>query len=57
MKISVAAHSGAALVRLTQQRRVPPVARRGDLQDPADRLDPEGGKMLVDEIPQDFSRR
>lgn len=48
--------SGAAPTRLTQQRRVPPVARRGDLQDLADRLDPEGTAMLVDEIPQDFSR-
>ncbi len=48
---------GAAFVRLAQQRCVPSIARRGDLQYLADRLDPEGVAMLVDEIPQDFSRR
>jgi hypothetical protein len=46
---TVALRPGAAPVRLAQQRRVPPIARRGDLQDLADRLDPEGVTMLVDE--------
>jgi hypothetical protein len=31
--------------------------RRGDLQDLADRLDPKGITVLVDERHQDFSRR
>jgi hypothetical protein len=31
--------------------------RRGDLQNLADRLDPAGVAMTVDEIPQDLSRR
>jgi hypothetical protein len=33
------------------------IARRGDLQQRADRLDPEGIPVLVDELPQDVSRR
>ena len=32
-------------------------ARRGDLQDLADRLDPVRGAMRVDEVLHDFSRR
>jgi hypothetical protein len=36
---------------------MPPISRRGDLQDFADRLDPEGASMGVDEVPQDLSRR
>jgi hypothetical protein len=36
---------------------MPPISRRGNLQDLADRLDPMGIAMLVDEIPQDLSRR
>jgi len=34
-----------------------PISRRGNLQPLADRLDPVGIAMLVDEIPQDLSRR
>lgn len=34
-----------------------PVARRANPQDFADRLDPEGVAMLIDEGPQDFRRR
>lgn len=41
-------------IPLLRPRRI---ARRGDLQDLADQRDPEGAAMLVDEIPQDFSRR
>lgn len=48
---------GAALVRLAQQRRMPSICRWGDLQDLAERLDPEGIAMLVDEVLQDLSRR
>lgn len=48
---------GAAPVRLAQQCCVPPIARRGDLQDLADWLDPEGGAMLeVGVEPLDLTR-
>jgi len=50
-------HSLAALFRVSQQGDMTPVARRGNLQLPADRLDPEGITMLVDEGPQDLNRR
>ena len=53
----IAARSGAAFVRLAQQRRVSSIPRRGDLQYLADRLDPESVAVLVDEVPQDLSRR
>ena len=33
------------------------ISRRGNLQDLAERLDPEGIAMLVDEVLQDLSRR
>lgn len=46
-----------AFVRLAQQRRTPPIRRRGNLQDLAERLDPKGSAMLVNEALQDFSRR
>jgi hypothetical protein len=36
---------------------MPSMCRRGDLQDLAERLDREGIAMLVDEVPQDLSRR
>lgn len=39
-------HSSAASLRYAD-----------DLQDIAERLDPEGVAMLVDEVPQDLSRR
>jgi len=34
-----------------------PIARRGNPQDLADRLDPEGAAMLIEEGLQDFRRR
>jgi hypothetical protein len=34
-----------------------PVARRGDLQHFANRLDPIGLAVLINKIPQDLSRR
>ena len=37
--------------------RVPAVTGRGDLQDTADRLDPETVTMLIDKCPQDLVRR
>src|SRR5690606_25062272 len=51
------------LCALTSQGRVAllggvaPIARRGDLQHLADRLDPVGLSMLIDEALQDFRRR
>ncbi len=53
----VTPHSLAALFRIAPQGNMAPVARRGNLQLPADRLDPEGITMLVDERPQDLNRR
>ncbi|NVM90098.1 hypothetical protein FHT32_003755 [Variovorax sp. SG517] len=47
----------AALVGLSKQHRMPSICRWGDLQDLAERLDPEGIAMLVDEVLQDLSRR
>lgn len=47
----------AALVGLSKQRRMSSICRWGDLQDLAERLDPEGIAMLVDEVLQDLSRR
>src|SRR3546814_7691084 len=38
-------------------RSVPAISRRGDLQDLANRLDPEGAAMCVNEAPQDLRRR
>src|SRR5487761_2752763 len=38
-------------------RRMAPIPRRGDPQDLADRLDPVGVAMPVDEISQDLNRR
>ena len=53
----VALSAGAALCRLAPQRCMAPISRRGDLQYLADRLDPVGIAMLVDEVLQDLSRR
>src|SRR5690606_21845123 len=47
-----AAQRGVALARSMST-----VARRGDLQDLADRLDPERVALCVDKFPQDLSRR
>ena len=43
--------------RHAQPGRVLPVARRGDLQHLADRLDPVGVAVPVDEFPHDLMRR
>ena len=43
--------------RITKPRGMASVARRGDPQDLADRLDPEGVAMLIDEGLQDLKRR
>ncbi|MDT4844035.1 hypothetical protein FQZ97_779750 [compost metagenome] len=46
-----------AQCRVTKSGRVPAVTGRGDLQDAADRLDPETVTMLIDKCPQDLVRR
>jgi hypothetical protein len=43
--------------RIAQLCSVAPIARRGNPQDCADRLDPEGAAMLIDKGLQDFVRR
>jgi hypothetical protein len=45
----IAFRTGAAFGRVAKQRRMASVARRGNPQDLADRLDPEGVAMLIDE--------
>ncbi len=47
----------AAFERITLQSSSPPVTRRGDLQNFADRLDPKGASVRVNETRQDLSRR
>ncbi len=47
----VALSTGAALLRVAPKRGIPSISRRGDLQNLADRLDPESIAMLVDELP------
>jgi len=47
----------ATLLRMALQGKVTPVTGWGDLQLPADRLDPEGITMRVDEGSQDLNRR
>ena len=42
---------------LAKQRCMSSICRRGNLQYLAERLDPEGLAMLVDEVLQDLSRR
>ena len=49
--------AGEALVGLSQQRSMSSISRRGNLQDFAERLNPEGIAMLVDAVLQDLSRR
>ena len=53
----VAFDPGAALVGLAQQRGMTSIRRRGDLQDLAERLDPIGIAVLIDELLQDLSGR
>src|SRR3546814_1888343 len=53
----IAFGTGAAPMRLAPKGCMPAISRRGDLQDLADRLDPESTAMFVDEAPQDLSRR
>src|SRR6185312_2242051 len=53
----VAFGSGTAPMRLSLESRMLPISRRADLQNFADRLDPEGVPMFVDEVPQDLNRR
>ena len=53
----VASGPRAAQLRPALSGRMAPIARRGDLQHLADRLDPVHVAMLVDEVPQDLSRR
>ena len=56
-KCLVAMSPGAALVRLAQQRCMSSVSRRDNLQDLAERLDPEGIALLVNKGSHNFSRR
>ena len=53
----VASSASAALFRAATKGCVPSVSRRGNLQNLADRLNPVGVAVLVDEVPQDLSRR
>ena len=53
----VAPPPGAAFVGFSQQRCMASIRRRDNLQDLAERLDPERIAMLVDEVLQDLSRR
>ncbi len=53
----IAFGAGAAFGRIAKLRSMASVARRGNPQDLADRLDPEGVAMLIDEGPQDLKRR
>lgn len=49
--------AGTALMWLAQQRHMPSICRRSDLQDLAERLDSEGITMLVDEGLQGLRQR
>ncbi|GEM_PF-1530933 len=53
----IAPSTATAQFRVALLRRVPAVTGRGDLQDTADRLDPETVTMLIDKCPQDLVRR
>lgn len=46
----IAMGANASQLRVASYRSVPAIARRGNLQHPADRLDPKGMTMLVDEV-------
>ncbi len=54
---NIALGSCAALCRIALLCGMTPVARRGNLQDFADRLDPVGIAVLIDKVLQDLSRR
>ncbi len=53
----IAPHTATAQGRIAKLGRMPAVTRRGDLQDAADRLDPETVTMLIDKCLQDLVRR
>ena len=53
----VASSASAALFQVAAKGCVPSVSRRGDRQNLADWLDPVSVAVLVDEVPQDLSRR
>jgi hypothetical protein len=53
----VPGHAGRLPRRIELPGGMAPVARRGDLQHLADRLDPEHRLIFIDEIPQDLIRR
>jgi hypothetical protein len=53
----IAFRAGSVPRRIAKPCCITPVARRGNPQDLADRLDPEGVAMLIDEGLQDFRRR
>jgi hypothetical protein len=53
----IAYRTSAAARRIAKLCSMAPVARRGNPQDLADRLDPEGVAMLIDEGLQDFRRQ
>ena len=53
----VALGACAAPLRAAPKRRIPSISRRGDPQNLAARLDPKRVAVLVDEFPQDLSRR
>lgn len=48
---------GAATLWVIPKRHLPSIARWGDLQDFADRLDPMRVTVCINEVPQDLSRR
>ena len=52
----VALSLGTASARFALECGMPPISRRGDLQGLADRLDPDGLAVPIDERPQDFNR-
>ena len=53
----IASCAGTAPRRIAKLYGITPVARRGNPQDLADRLDSEGVAMLIDKGLQDFNRR
>jgi hypothetical protein len=53
----IAYRTSAAARRIAKLCSMAPVAGRGNPQVLANRLDPEGGAMLIDEGLQDFRRR
>ena len=53
----VAVGTRTPLSWIAPKRRIPSVTGRGDLQDLADRLDPERIPMRINQLPQDLNRR